>query len=147
MRAVIQKVTSASCTVDNKVVSSIDKGYMILLGFTHTDTLELIDKFIKKIVKLRIFEDENMKLNKSILDVNGSILLISQFTLYGDVKDGNRPSFTEAMKYDIASNYYDIFSEKLNEFVPTKKGIFGADMKIALVNDGPVTIIIDSDKI
>ena len=147
MRAVIQKVISASCTVDNKVVSSIDKGYMILLGFTHTDTLELIDKFIKKIVKLRIFEDENMKLNKSILDVNGSILLISQFTLYGDVKDGNRPSFTEAMKYDIASNYYDIFSEKLNEFVPTKKGIFGADMKIALVNDGPVTIIIDSDKI
>ena len=147
MRAVIQKVTSASCTVDNKVVSSIDKGYMILLGFTHTDTLELIDKFIKKIVKLRIFEDENMKLNKSIIDVNGSILLISQFTLYGDVSDGNRPPFTDAMKYDLASKFYDIFSDRLNVFVPTKKGIFGADMKISLVNDGPVTIIMDSDKI
>ena len=147
MRAVIQKVTSASCTVEGKLVSAIDKGYMILLGFTHTDTLELIDKFVKKIVKLRIFEDENMKLNKSIVDVNGSILLISQFTLYGDVSDGNRPSFTDAMKYDLASKFYDIFSDRLNVFVPTKKGIFGADMKISLVNDGPVTIIMDSDKI
>ena len=147
MRAVIQRVTNASCVVDNKLISSINKGYMILLGFSNDDLddFKLIDKMVNKIFKLRVFEDENNKMNKSISDVNGEILLISQFTLYASVKDGNRPSFTEAMKYDIAEKYYDLFANKLNELVTTKKGIFGADMKISLTNDGPVTIIIDSN--
>ena len=149
MRAIIQRVKEASCVVDGKLINSIDKGYMILLGFSNQDegNFVMIDKMVSKIFKLRVFEDENGKMNKSISDINGEVLLISQFTLYGDVKDGNRPSFTEAMKYDLADEYYNIFAEKLNKLVNTKKGVFGGDMKISLINDGPVTIIIDSEKL
>lgn len=146
MRVVIQRVKSSSCEVDGKIISNIDKGYMILLGFKNGDDDHLFDKFVKKIINLRVFEDENGKMNKSILDINGSILLISQFTLYADVRNGNRPSFTDALAYDKANQLYEEFYHKLAEKIDTKQGSFGADMKINLINDGPVTIIInDSD--
>ena len=140
MRVVVQRVKHSGCTVDSKLISSINKGFMLLIGFKKTDTLVELEKVIKKVSGLRIFEDENGKMNKSLKDVNGEILAISQFTLYADSKHGNRPSFTEAMEYKKANEYYDLFCDKLNQlgFV-TKKGIFGADMKIDLINDGPVT--------
>lgn len=146
MRVVVQRVKHSGCTVDSKLISSINKGFMLLIGFKNTDTLVELEKVLKKVSGLRIFEDENGKMNKSLKDVNGEILAISQFTLYADSKHGNRPSFTEAMEYRKANEYYDLFCDKLNQlgFV-TKKGIFGADMKIDLINDGPVTIILDSD--
>lgn len=146
MRVVVQRVKHSGCTVDSKLISSINKGFMLLIGFKNTDTLVELEKVLKKVSGLRIFEDENGKMNKSLNDVNGEILAISQFTLYADSKHGNRPSFTEAMEYKKANEYYDLFCDKLNQlgFV-TKKGIFGADMKIDLINDGPVTIILDSD--
>ncbi len=146
MRVVVQRVKHSGCTVDSKLISSINKGFMLLIGFKNTDTLVELEKVLKKVSGLRIFEDENGKMNKSLKDVNGEILAISQFTLYADSKHGNRPSFTEAMEYKKANEYYDLFCDKLNQlgFV-TKKGIFGADMKIDLINDGPVTIILDSD--
>ena len=146
MRVVVQRVKHSGCTVDSKLISSINKGFMLLIGFKNTDTLLELEKVLKKVSGLRIFEDENGKMNKSLKDVNGEILAISQFTLYADSKHGNRPSFTEAMEYKKANEYYDLFCDKLNQlgFV-TKKGIFGADMEIDLINDGPVTIILDSD--
>ena len=146
MRVVVQRVKHSGCTVDSKLISSINKGFMLLIGFKNTDTLVELEKVLKKVSGLRIFEDENGKMNKSLKDVNGEILAISQFTLYADSKHGNRPSFTEAMEYKKANEYYDLFCDKLNQlgFV-TKKGILGADMKIDLINDGPVTIILDSD--
>ena len=146
MRVVVQRVKHSGCTVDSKLISSINKGFMLLIGFKNTDTLVELEKVLKKVSGLRIFEDENGKMNKSLKDVNGEILAISQFTLYADSKHGNRPSFTEAMEYRKANEYYDLFCDKLNQlgFV-TQKGIFGADMKIDLINDGPVTIILDSD--
>ena len=146
MRVVVQRVKHSGCTVDSKLISSINKGFMLLIGFKNTDTLVELEKVLKKVSGLRIFEDENGKMNKSLKDVNGEILAISQFTLYADSKHGNRPSFTEAMEYRKANEYYDLFCDKLNQlgFV-TKKGIFGADMKIDLINDGPVTFILDSD--
>ena len=146
MRVVVQRVKHSGCTVDSKLICSIDKGFMLLIGFKKTDTLVELEKVIKKVSGLRIFEDENGKMNKSLKDVNGEILAISQFTLYADSKHGNRPSFTEAMEYRKANEYYDLFCDKLNQLgLVTKKGIFGADMKIDLINDGPVTIILDSD--
>ncbi len=146
MRVVVQRVKHSGCTVDSKLISSINKGFMLLIGFKNTDTLVELEKVLKKVSGLRIFEDENGKMNKSLKDVNGEILAISQFTLYADSKHGNRPSFVEAMEYRKANEYYDLFCDKLNQlgFV-TKKGVFGADMKIDLINDGPVTIILDSD--
>ncbi len=148
MRVVVQRVKYSSCTVENKLISSIDKGFMLLIGFKENDTEAEIEKLLKKVIGLRIFEDEFGKMNKSLLDVNGSILAISQFTLYADCKHGNRPSFTEAMKFDKASQYYDLFCERLRELgFDVKKGIFGADMKIELLNDGPVTILLDSDQL
>lgn len=148
MRVVVQRVKYSSCTVDNKLISSIDKGFMLLIGFKENDTIDDIEKLLKKVTGLRIFEDEFGKMNKSLLDVNGSILAISQFTLYADCKHGNRPSFTEAMKFDKASSFYDLFCERLLSMgYNVKKGIFGADMKIELLNDGPVTILLDSDQL
>ena len=148
MRVVVQRVKYSSCTVENKLISSIDKGFMLLIGFKENDTEAEIEKLLKKVIGLIIFEDEFGKMNKSLLDVNGSILAISQFTLYADCKHGNRPSFTEAMKFDKASQYYDLFCERLRELgFDVKKGIFGADMKIELLNDGPVTILLDSDQL
>lgn len=145
MRIVIQRVDEASVTVNNEYTNSINKGYMILLGICTTDTLDDLNYLISKIEKLRIFEDENEKMNLSIKDVNGEILLVSQFTLYANTKEGNRPSFTDSMKFDEANDMYEVFKSKLSKTgIPFKTGEFGADMKVSLINDGPVTIIIDS---
>lgn len=146
MRVVVQKVLKSSVTVDGKLINEIGRGLNVLVGFTDTDTIEDIKYSVKKIVNLRIFEDENDVMNLSVQDVKGSILSISQFTLYGDCKKGNRPSYIKALGGEKASPLYDEFNRQLNEIVPTKSGIFGADMKVEILNDGPTTIIIDTDK-
>ena len=146
MRAIVQRALDASCTVDGKVVSSIDKGFMILVGFTHTDRIDEIKLLSRKIAGLRVFEDECGKLNKGIKDIGGSILAISQFTLYADCKKGNRPSFTEAMHFEKANDMFNIFVEELRQYdINVSTGVFGADMKIKFTNDGPVTIILDNE--
>ena len=147
MRVVVQRVKYASCTVDEKITGKIDKGFLLLIGFKKGDTLLEMNKVLKKVIGLRIFEDEEGKMNKSLSDVNGNILSISQFTLYADSRKGNRPSFVEAMEFDKASSYYDLFCDELSKSFKVEKGIFGADMKIELLNDGPVTIILDSDEL
>ena len=144
MKLVIQRVKNASVEIDKKIVGKIDKGYLVLLGVTHTDTKETADYLVKKLCNLRIFEDENGKMNLNINQVNGSLLIVSQFTLYGDCTDGNRPSFTNAAKPDFANELYEYFCEKCSEKnIHVEKGIFGADMKVSLLNDGPVTIILE----
>ena len=143
-RAVVQKCLNSSVSVDGKLISSIDKGLMVLVAFTHNDNSSDINYLVNKITKLRIFEDEFGVMNKSVIDTSGSILSISQFTLYGNTKRGNRPSYVEALGGDEAIKLYDEFCSKLNNIVPTKKGVFGSDMKVSLINDGPTTIIIDS---
>ncbi len=144
MRVVIQKVTYSSVTVDGKLVNEINDGLNVLVGFTEGDSSKEIDYLVNKIANLRIFDDENGVMNKSVLDIGGEVLLISQFTLYGDAKKGNRPSYIMALKGDKAISLYDEMALKLNKLVPTKKGVFGADMKLVIHNDGPATIIIDS---
>ena len=144
MKVVVQRVKSSSVTIDNKLYNSINKGLMVLVGFTEGDNTSDIDYIVKKIVNLRIFDDESGIMNKSILDIKGSILSISQFTLYADTKKGNRPSYINALNGNIATKLYDEFNNKLKNFVNTKTGIFGSDMQVSLINDGPVTIIIDS---
>lgn len=144
MKVIVQRSLNSSVSVDNKIVGKINKGLVILVGFTDGDTSSDIDYLVKKIVNLRIFDDENGVMNKSILDVVGSILSISQFTLYADAKKGNRPSYVKAMGGDKAINLYEEFNTKLKEFVSVETGIFGADMKVNILNDGPVTIIIES---
>ena len=144
MKVLVQRSLESSVSVDDNVVGSIDKGLVLLVGFTHTDTSEDIDYLVKKVVNLRIFDDENCVMNKSILDVSGSILSISQFTLYADTKKGNRPSYINAMGGENATKLYDEFNQKLSEFVKIEKGVFGADMKVSITNDGPVTIILES---
>ena len=143
MKVVIQRVKSASCTVDNKVVGKIDHGFMLLVGFTDGDNQMIISKIVEKIVNLRVFDDTNGVMNKSILDVGGSILSISQFTLYADTKKGNRPSYINAMKGEDAIKLYDLFNSELSRYVHVETGIFGADMDISLINSGPVTIILE----
>ena len=147
MKVVVQRSKKSKVTINNKVNGSIDKGYVLLVGFTHGDTTDIVDKMINKILNLRIFEDENDKMNLSIKDINGSILSISQFTLYADSKKGNRPSFINAMKPDEASKLYDYFNQELSKYIEVNTGIFGADMKVEIYNDGPVTIILDSDEL
>ena len=144
MKVLVQRSLESRVSVDNKVVGSIDKGLVLLVGFTHTDTSEDIDYLVKKVVNLRIFDDENGVMNKSILDSCGSILSISQFTLYADTKKGNRPSYINAMGGENATKLYDEFNQKLSEYVKVEKGVFGADMKVSITNDGPVTIILES---
>ncbi len=146
MRAVIQRVTSASCTVDNEITGKIDTGFLVLLGIEHEDTQEDADWLAQKIAGMRVFGDENGLMNKALADVNGSILLISQFTLFAQTKKGNRPSFIRAAKPDVAMPLYQHMIHRLTELTgqPVATGIFGADMKISLVNDGPVTIIMDT---
>ena len=144
MKVLVQRSLESSVSVDNKVVGSIDKGLVLLVGFTHTDTSEDIDYLVKKVVNLRIFDDENGVMNKSILDSCGSILSISQFTLYADTKKGNRPSYINAMGGENATKLYDEFNQKLSEYVKVEKGIFGAEMEVNIINDGPVTIILES---
>ena len=148
MRIVVQRVKEASCKVDGKITGSCNKGFLLFIGFKNGDTEAEIQKCLKKVAGLRIFEDENGKMNKSLKDINGEILAISQFTLYADCKHGNRPSFTDALDYDKANIMYERFVELLrNEGYKTEVGIFGADMKISLINDGPVTIILDTDNL
>lgn len=143
MKAVVQRVSSASVSVRGEMVNKIDNGLLVYLGITHTDDILTANKMVKKISNLRIFEDENNKLNLSINEVGGNILLISQFTLYGDVRKSNRPSFTEAMSGNESEKLYNYVLDKLNENIVTKGGVFGAFMDIESVNKGPVTIIIE----
>lgn len=146
MKVVIQKCKRANVKVENNVISSINKGLVILVGFTHDDTIEDVNYLTKKIVNLRIFEDENGVMNKSVLDEQGQILCVSQFTLYANTKKGNRPSYIDSMKSESASKLYDLFCEKLNKLIITKKGKFQAQMEVELINEGPTTIIIESKK-
>lgn len=143
MRIVVQRVTNAKVDVDNKTVGKIDKGLMLLVSFTQTDTEKNIDWMINKVLNLRIFDDECGIMNKSVMDVNGSILSISQFTLYGDANKGNRPSYINALNGEEAIKLYDLFNEKLRKSIKVETGIFGADMKVSLTNDGPVTILLE----
>ncbi|MBO5414750.1 MAG: D-tyrosyl-tRNA(Tyr) deacylase [Bacilli bacterium] len=147
MKVVIQRSKNASVEVDNKVVGKIDKGLVILVGFTENDNENIIDKMVNKVINLRIFDDENGVMNKSLLDGNGDILSISQFTLYADTKKGRRPSYIKALRGEESTILYDIWNNKLKEAgINVETGIFGADMKVSLINDGPVTIIIDSEE-
>lgn len=144
MKAVIQRVKNAQVDVDGKTVGKIETGFLVLLGITHNDTKEQADYLVKKICNLRVFTDENQKMNLSLKDVNGELLIISQFTLYADCSNGNRPSFTEAANKNKANELYEYFcSECEKDGIHIEKGIFGADMKVSLLNDGPVTIIIE----
>ena len=146
MRAVLQRVTQASCTVDGEITGAIDTGFLVLLGIEDADRLDDLDWLAQKIIGMRVFGDENGMMNKALADVDGDILLISQFTLFASTKKGNRPGFTKAARPDIAIPLYEKMIEKLSALLgkKVKTGIFGADMKIALLNDGPVTIIIDT---
>ena len=145
MRVVVQRAKNASVKVDEKVVGNINEGLVLLVGFTQTDTEKIIDYMVKKIVNLRIFPDEKGIMNKSILDYNGKILSISQFTLYGDATNGNRPSYVKAAKNHVAEPLYEKFNTKLREFVPVETGRFGADMEVSLVNMGPTTILLEKE--
>lgn len=148
MKFVIQRVLEASVSVDGEVIGQIDKGYMVLIGVGQNDTKEIADKMVKKMVGLRIFEDENGKTNLSLTDVNGQMLLVSQFTLYANCKKGNRPSFIESGTPDMAEAMYEYIIAKCQENVPVvEKGSFGADMKVSLINDGPFTIVLDSEQL
>lgn len=148
MRFVIQRVTEASVTIDGEISGKIGKGYLVLIGVADTDTKEIADKMMRKMIGLRIFEDEQGKTNLSLADVDGGLLLVSQFTLYANCKRGNRPSFIEAGKPDMANEMYEYIIEKCRESVDeVQTGEFGADMKVQLLNDGPFTILLDSDQL
>lgn len=144
MRVCIQRSKHSSVTVDGKQINEISQGLVILVGFTKGDTMEDIQKMAKKVVNLRIFNDEKGIMNKSILEVGGEILSISQFTLYANTKKGNRPSYIEALNGEEAVKLYEKWNEELNQYIITKPGIFGADMKVNILNDGPVTIMLES---
>lgn len=149
MKLVIQRVTQASVAVDEKVIGKIGKGYMVLLGACESDTEEIADKMIRKMVNLRIFADENGKTNLALSDVDGEILLVSQFTLYADCKKGNRPSFIKAGNPEHANMIYEYVIKSLRESygIKVETGSFGADMAVSLINDGPFTIVLDSEEI
>lgn len=144
MKFVIQKVTHASVRVDQEIIGSIGKGFLVLIGVAETDTTALADKMIKKLLGMRIFEDENGKTNLSLRDVDGSLLLVSQFTLYADCRKGNRPSFTKAGNPTLANELYEYIIAECRKEFPVETGSFGADMKVELLNDGPFTVILDS---
>lgn len=143
MKIVAQRVKEAKVEVDNKIVGKIDNGLMLLVSFTNTDREENIDWMVKKVLNLRIFDDSNGIMNLSVQDIKGSILSISQFTLYADITKGNRPSYINALNGKEAVKLYDLFNEKLKKYIKVETGIFGADMKVSLLNDGPVTIILE----
>ena len=148
MKVILQRVTHASCVVDEQVTGEIKDGYMALVGISTEDQEDVLEKMADKVVNLRVFSDDEGKMNRSLLDVKGEILSISQFTLYADAKKGRRPSFTHAAKPDVSLPMYNQFNELLKaKGVHVETGIFGADMKISLLNDGPVTIILDSDQL
>lgn len=145
MKIVVQRVDNAKVTIDNTKEEKISKGLMILVGFTYNDNINDIEYIVKKILNLRIFEDDNNKMNYSVKDINGEILIVSQFTLYANVYEGNRPSFKDALEYNSAKLLFDLLVEDLKKAkLIIKTGKFGSDMKISLINNGPVTIIIDS---
>lgn len=146
MRVIVQRVNKSSVSVDSKIVGKIDKGFTLLVGFTHDDTIEDIKYMVRKIINLRIMDDENGVMNRSILDAGGSILSISQFTLYADSKKGNRPSYINALGGDKALPLFNKFNELLKEHVEVETGVFGAEMVVNIENDGPVTIMIDSNE-
>jgi len=148
MKLLVQRSKNSKVTIDGKLNGEISHGYVVLVGLTHEDNEIIIDKMIEKLINLRIFEDNDGKMNLSLLDVQGEILSISQFTLYADASGGRRPSFVNAMKPDEASRLYDYFNEKLrSKDIKVETGIFGADMKVELLNDGPVTIMLDSKEL
>lgn len=144
MRLLIQRVSKASVKVEGECVGKINKGFLVFLGITHGDTKDNVDYLVNKLYNLRVFEDENEKMNLSIKDINGEILIVSQFTLYADTSHGNRPSFINAAKSDEANELYEYFIEKAKQTgLKIEAGIFGADMKVELLNDGPVTILLE----
>ena len=144
MKLLIQRVNHSEVTVDSQIVGKIGKGFLVFVGVGHDDTREIADKYLKKLLGLRIFEDENGKTNRSLADVNGELLMVSQFTLYADCKHGNRPGFTNAGAPDMANELYEYMRSEAQKQVPVvQHGIFGADMKVTLENDGPFTIILD----
>lgn len=145
MRLLVQRSKSSNVSVNNKIVGQINFGLVVFVGFTNNDTIEDIKYLVKKLINLRIFDDENHIMNKSVLDVGGSILSVSQFTLYADCKKGNRPSYCRAMKADNAALMYNLFNEELRKYVPVECGVFQADMKVSIINDGPVTILLESE--
>ena len=148
MKFVIQRVKKAKVDVAGATVGIIDKGFMVLIGVCHSDTREIADKMIKKLINMRIFEDENGKTNLSLADVNGQLLLVSQFTLYADCKKGNRPSFINAGSPDMANELYEYIIAECSKSIPNvQSGVFGAHMDVSLVNDGPFTIVLDSAEI
>ena len=148
MRVVVQRVLEASVVVSGTAVASISKGLLLLLGITHTDTEEDIDWLVKKISQLRIFEDDSGQMNASLQEVQGELILVSQFTLFAATKKGNRPSYIKAAKPEVAEPLYEAFGEAMEKTLGKKigRGVFGADMKVSLINDGPVTILIDSQQ-
>lgn len=143
MKVVVQRALEASCVVDDTITGKIEHGLMILVGFEAEDTVDKLDWMVNKVVNLRIFEDEDGKMNRSVKDTNGAILSISQFTLYGDVKKGFRPSFTKSLNPVDAQELYNEFNKRLSEHLKVETGEFGAEMKIRFTNDGPVTIIVE----
>lgn len=146
MKLLVQRVSSAQVDVDSKTVGKINNGFLVLIGVTHTDTREIADYLVKKLCNLRVFKDENSKMNLSIKDVDGELLIVSQFTLYADCQHGNRPSFVNNAKPDMANELYKYFVEKCKrEVEKVETGIFGADMKVSLLNDGPVTIMLEKE--
>mgnify|MGYP000727397642 FL=1 len=148
MKFVIQRVNNASVTIDEKIVGKINKCFLVLIGVSNDDTKEIADKMIKKLIGMRIFEDENGKTNLALADVDGELLLVSQFTLYANCKKGNRPSFINAGAPDMANEMYEYIIEKCREMVKVvETGEFGADMKVKLENDGPFTIVLDSEQL
>ena len=143
MRVVVQRCKNASVTVNQKIVGHISDGLCLLVGFTHEDNEKTIEKMVGKIVKLRIFPDENGVMNKSVIDSNGSILSVSQFTLYADTSKGNRPSYMKALNGDEASKLYEYFNNELRKYIKVETGIFGVDMQVSLINMGPTTILLE----
>lgn len=146
MKIIVQRSLKSSVAVNNKIVGEIDNGLVLLVGFTYGDGSNDIDYLIKKVLNLRIFNDEEGIMNKSVLDIKGKILSISQFTLYADIKKGNRPSYINALNGEDSIKLYNEFNDRLKEYIEVETGIFGADMKVNINNDGPVTIILESRK-
>lgn len=143
MRVVVQRVKEASVKVDGNIVGSTKQGLLLLVGFTSEDDDKKIDYMVNKVINLRVFDDNNGIMNLSVKDIHGTILSVSQFTLYGDASKGNRPSYIKALNGNEAIRLYDYFNDQLNKVIPTKTGVFGAEMEVSLINDGPITILLE----